>query len=161
MNQQSRGRATGRGYAQPSTSQQAGRGQARVFTLTPQDAQASNAVVAGTISVYCCNARVLFDPGATHSFITSVFASKVACQPSRMLYSLSVETPLSEELESNVFFPSCPVLVEGRELPADLVLLDVIGFDVILGMDWLAQYYATVDCRVKEVIFRIPYENEF
>ena len=46
-------------------------------------------------------------------------------------------------------------------MPADLVLLDVIGFDVILGMDWLAQYYATVDCRTKEVIFRIPDENEF
>ena len=43
---------------------------------------------------------------------------------------------------TNVFFPSCPVLIEGRELPTDLVLLDVIGFDVILGMDWLAQYYA-------------------
>ena len=78
-----------------------------------------------------------------------------------MLYSLSVVTPLSEELEMNVFFPYCPVLVEGRELPADLVLLDVIGFDVILGMDWLAQYYATVDCRAKEVIFRIPNGNEF
>ena len=147
MSQQSRGRATGRGFAQPSTSQQAGCGQARVFTLTPQDAQASNVVVAGTIPVCYYDARVLIDPSAMHSFITSVFASKVACQPSRMLYSLSVATPLSEELETNVFFPSCPVLVEGRELPADLVLLDVIDFDVILGMDWLAQYYATVDCH--------------
>ena len=88
-----------------------------------------------------------------HSFISSVFASKVACQPSRMLYPLSVATPLSEELEMNVFFPSCPVLVEGRELPADLVLLEVVGFDVILGKDWLAQYYATVDFRAKKVIF--------
>ena len=132
-----------------------------MFTLTPQDAQTSNAVVAGTIPVCCRDARVLFDPSATHSFITSVFASRVACQPSRMLYSLSVATPLSEELETNVFFPSCPVWVEGRELLADLVLLDVIGFDVILGIDWLAQYYATVDCRAKEVIFKIPYENEF
>ena len=59
------------------TSQQAGRGQARVFTLTPQDAQASNAVVTGTILVCYCDARVLFDPGATHSFITSVFASRL------------------------------------------------------------------------------------
>ena len=38
---------------------------------------------------------------------------------------------------------------------------DIISFDVILGMDWLAQYYATVDCHAKEVIFRIPDENEF
>ena len=97
--------------------------------------QESNAVVTGTISVCYCDARVLFDPGAMNSFITSVFASKVACQPSRMLYPLSVATPLSDELETDVFFPSCPVLIERRELPADLVILDVIGFDVILGMD--------------------------
>ena len=121
VSQQSRGRATSQGFAQLSTSQQAGHGQARVFTLTPQDAQASNAVVAGTIPVCYYDARVLIDPGATHSFITLIFASKVACQPSRMLYSLSVATLLSEELETNVFFPSCPVLVEGRELPVSLL----------------------------------------
>ena len=32
----------------------------------------------------------------------------------------------------------CRELVEGRELLADLILLDVLGFDIILGIDWLA-----------------------
>ena len=44
---------------------------------------------------------------------------------------------------------------------ADLVLLDVIDFEVILGLDWLAQYYASLDCREKVVIFRIPNNDEF
>lgn len=70
-------------------------------------------------------------------------------------------TPLSVELETDIFFPSCPVLVEGRELFIDLVLLDVIDVDVILGMDWLTQHYATLDCREKEVIFRISSDEEF
>ena len=48
---------------------EAGRGLARVFTLTPQDVQASNVVVAGTLSVCSYEARVLFDPGASHSFV--------------------------------------------------------------------------------------------
>ena len=47
-----------------------------MFTLTQQDAQASNAVVAGTISVCFLDARVLLDPGATHSFVSPVFTSK-------------------------------------------------------------------------------------
>ncbi|KAL7224708.1 hypothetical protein ACSBR1_026067 [Camellia fascicularis] len=34
-------------------------------------------------------------------------------------------------------------------------------FDVILGMDWLAKYYATVDCALKRVIFRPPRQDEF
>ena len=78
-----------------------------------------------------------------------------------ILYPLSVATPLSDELETDVFLSSCPVLIEGRELPADLVLLDVIGFDVILEMDWLAQYYVSVDYHANEVIFRIPGDDEF
>ena len=44
---------------------------------------------------------------------------------------------------------------------ANLILLDVIDFDVILGMDWLAQHYATVDCHAKEVIFKILNDVEF
>ena len=62
-----------------------------MFTLTQQDAQASNAVVAGTIPVCFLAARVLLDPGgATHSFVSQVFASKSGWQASRMEIPLSV-----------------------------------------------------------------------
>ena len=53
------------------------------------------------------------------------------------------------------------MLIEGRELLADFVLLDVMDFDVILGIDWLSQHYATVICQRKEVIFRISNVEEF
>ena len=36
-----------------------------------------------------------------------------------------------------------------------------MDFDEILGIDWLSKHYATVDCRRKEVIFRIPNVEEF
>ena len=32
---------------------------------------------------------------------------------------------------------------------------------VTLGMDWLAQHYASLDCHEKVVIFRIPNDDEF
>ena len=76
-----------RGFGQASTSQQGGRGQSRVFTLTQQDAQASNVVMAGTIPVCFLDARVLLDPGATHSFVSPVFASNCS----------SYDSPNSEE----------------------------------------------------------------
>ena len=101
-------------------------------------------------------ARVLLDPGATHSFVSPVFASKSCWQASRMKIPLYVATPLSDSLDSDVFLPNCPGLIEGRELLADLVLLDVMDFDMILGMDWLSQHFGTVDYRRKEVIFKIP-----
>ncbi|WP_262420523.1 hypothetical protein [Escherichia coli] len=35
----------------------------------------------------------------------------------------------------------------------DLVELDQIDFDVIIGMDWLHACYASVDCRTRVVHF--------
>ena len=37
----------------------------------------------------------------------------------------------------------------------------VFELTVILGMDWLAQHYASLDCHEKVVIFRIPMMMNF
>lgn len=41
---------------------------------------------------------------------------------------------------------------------ANLVELDMVDFDVILGMDWLHVSYASVDCRTRVVKFQFPNE---
>ena len=43
-------------------------------------------------------------------------------------------------------FSSCVVSVNGVDTLADLMLLEMMDFDVILGMDRLALCHATVDC---------------
>ena len=49
----------------------------------------------------------------------------------------------------------------GRQLRADMFLIDIDEYDVILGMTWLSKYYAVMDCQNKSVIFRIPHQSEF
>ncbi|RVW16032.1 Transposon Tf2-12 polyprotein [Vitis vinifera] len=56
---------------------------------------------------------------------------------------------------------NCIVMIGYREMPVDLVLLDLQDFDVILGMDWLASYHASVDCFEKKVTFSIPGQPKF
>jgi hypothetical protein len=29
----------------------------------------------------------------------------------------------------------------------------MLGFDIILGMDWLSKYYASIDTRKREIVF--------
>ena len=55
------------------------------------------------------------------------------------------------------------VLVEiaGRELSADLVVLNLVDYDVILGMDFLGKYNATIDRRKKKVVFQSEGEQMF
>ena len=47
-----------------------------------------------------------------------------------------------------------------RTLAVDMLVLDTKGYDVILGMTWLSNYHAVIDCRNKNVIFRIPLQPE-
>ena len=57
-----------------------------------------------------------------------------------------------------VVLTSCPdvtVSISDQEMMTDLLVLDMRDFNVILRMDWLASYHATIDCFSKEVIFRI------
>ncbi|XP_058111578.1 uncharacterized protein LOC131254893 [Magnolia sinica] len=41
-------------------------------------------------------------------------------------------------------------------LPADLFVMPMAVFDVILGMDWLTEYYFVLDCATRIVTFHIP-----
>src|SRR5262249_40687119 len=39
-------------------------------------------------------------------------------------------------------------------------ILDMHDYDVILGMDWLSQHQALLDCQKIKVLFKIPGEKE-
>ena len=82
--------------------------------------------------------RVLIDPSVTRSFVSLIFAWKMSWQTVRIIISLSVAIPLSDSLNTGAIFLGCPVQVEGRQFPVELVLLDVIDVDMTLGIDWLS-----------------------
>ena len=44
----------------------------------------------------------------------------------------------------------------GYDTHADLKVLDMIDFDVILGMDWLSSYHAILNCHAKTITLAIP-----
>ena len=48
-----------------------------------------------------------------------------------------------------------------RELYVDLIILDMYDYDVILGMDFLTKYNATIDCRKRRVTFSPGNDDEF
>ena len=58
----------------------------------------------------------------------------------------------SLELASKSF----AVGIKGHHLLADLMVLNMKDFGVILGIDWLATYHALVDSFVKRMTFQIP-----
>ncbi|KAL4038252.1 hypothetical protein IC575_001862 [Cucumis melo] len=61
------------------------RQQGKVYAMTQQEAEDAPDVITGTILICNVPAVVLFDPGATHSFVSSIFLTKL----NRMLEPLS------------------------------------------------------------------------
>lgn len=62
-----------------------------------------------------------------------------------------VVTPSKGLLEARVIFKNYKVSVSGKELAIDLIFIDLLGFDIILGMDWLENYYVIIDCYSKVI----------
>ena len=44
-------------------------------------------------------------------------------------------------------------IVVDQTLSIDLIVVKMTDFNVILGMDWLAENRASIDCRKKKVVF--------
>ncbi|KAA0047501.1 hypothetical protein E6C27_scaffold498G001280 [Cucumis melo var. makuwa] len=132
------------------------RQQGKVYAMTQQEAEDAPDVITGTILICNVPADVLFDPGATHSFVSSIFLTKLNRMLEPLSEGLAIYTPVGDVLLVNEVLRNCEVLVEGINLLVDLLPLELQRLDVILGMEFLFAHYASMDCYRKEVVFRKP-----
>ncbi|KAL0539426.1 hypothetical protein IC582_023638 [Cucumis melo] len=128
----------------------------RVFTTNRTEAEKAGTVVTGTLPVLGHYALVLFDSGSSHSFISSAFVSHARLEVEPLHHVLSVSTPSGECMLSKEKVKACQIEIAGHVIEVTLIVLDMLDFDVILGMDWLAANHASIDCLRKEVTFNPP-----
>ncbi|XP_070681845.1 uncharacterized protein [Malus domestica] len=76
--------------------------------------------------------------------------------PTPLGYDLEFSMPRGERCYVDQVYPGCPMIVEDIVLPANLIPLDIVDFDVILGTDWLHYNRAKIDCYGKIVTFHRP-----
>ena len=74
---------------------------------------------------------------------------------------LFVATHLGDFVVVNKIHRDYCVMIGYKEMTVDLVLLDLQNFDVILGMDMIDSYHASVDCFGKRVKFSILGQPDF
>jgi hypothetical protein len=121
--------------------------QARVVALNREDPLAT-AVVEGMISISDKDARVLIDPGSSHSFIAFPFTCILRLDDKGIPCNVVVSTPLGKQLNSDSCFKDCEIRLGDVTLPGDLIRLPLEDYDIILGMDWLSRHYAGEDVLV-------------
>ena len=106
------------------------------------------------------HANVLFDSGATKSFISQDFSKKLKLNAVPLREILQVEITNKEIIPVNQVHPKCKLKLEGKVFEVDLIPFALGEFDVILGMDWLSSKGAQIDCEWKKVKIRVQNEKE-
>jgi hypothetical protein len=95
-------------------------------------------------------ATILFDSGASHSFISSSFVAKHSMPIATMKHTMLVCSP-GGEMRTKHICPAVSISIRGVDFPSNLILLDSKGIDIILGMDWLSKYDGVIQYARKAV----------
>ncbi|XP_070034782.1 uncharacterized protein [Nicotiana tomentosiformis] len=143
--QSSAGRSRGRGRGFSSCGNQ----NRRYALAGQQDQESSPNVVTRMLTICSHDAYALIDPGSTLSCITPFVAGKSSIVLEILSDPFVVSTQVGESIIARRVYRGCTVSVYGRQTSANLVKLEMLDFDAIMGMDWLAACYAIVDCRAK------------
>ena len=125
--------------------------QGRVYAIIPPAKAAYQPVIQGTFLLSRQWARVLFDSGASHSFIAASVVVELGLEVETLEEPLYVSSPLGIRARIGMICRGCELKISGILLTVDLRVIDMSEFDVILGMDWLTAYRVVIDYEHRRV----------
>ena len=105
--------------------------------MNATQAENSSDVIMGNLSVNSIPAKVLFDSGASLSFISRPFFTKHDFISAPLDKELSIISP-GKHMNSRLYAPNVSICMGGYRFLANPVVLGNSDIDLILGMDWLS-----------------------
>jgi hypothetical protein len=106
--------------------------------------------VIGTLQILSHPGKVLFDTGATTSFISQEFVDLYGILCKKLEYPITVLSAGGKILVTHLRQEQV-IMIRDCVYLADLFLIPMKDMAVILGMDWLEENGAQIDCREKTV----------
>ena len=130
--------------------------QGRVYAVTPQTEAADQSMIQGTFLLFRLWTRVLFDSGASHSFIAASCLRVLGLEVETLDEPLHVSSPLRTKARIDRICRGCELEISGILLMMDLRVMDMSEFEVILGLDWLTAHRVVIDCDRMRVTAYTP-----
>jgi hypothetical protein len=117
-------------------------------------------VVYGMFLINSIPASVLFDCGASHSFITKSFVEKHNISKYPLKRKLLIRS-LGGEIRATHSRPQTKLEIRGISFLVELIILESSGIDVILGIDYLTKYDGIIFCAERMVTLTSPQGDKF
>ncbi|GJW41399.1 putative reverse transcriptase domain-containing protein [Tanacetum coccineum] len=105
----------------------------RVFALTQDQAANTSGTITGALFIFGRAVFVLFDTGATHSVISTKFASCFTMTPILLDHVLCISTPMKDSARITHVYRDLPLQFDDKIRSVNALPLDMCEFDIILG----------------------------
>jgi hypothetical protein len=122
----------------------------KVNHVYTEEAQQAQDVVLGMFLASSHPATVLFDSGASYSFISSSFVVRHQLPIRIMKQTMLVSSP-GGEMQAKHICPAISITIRGVGFLENLIVLDSKGIDIILGMDGLRKYEGVILCAKRAI----------
>ncbi|XP_022040541.1 uncharacterized protein LOC110943093 [Helianthus annuus] len=136
--------------------QEGSKAKGRMFQITSEEAKSQPNVVSGIFLIDSIPVYVLFDTGATMSLISSEIVQYPSFKIERMSMPLEVEIADSKNYLLHEICKNCKLTIEDEEFAIDLIPMILGEFKVIVGMDWMSQNHAEINCETKTILLQTP-----
>jgi hypothetical protein len=129
--------------------------QGRLNFTTMADIPEGAPVMTGIFTVLNYPAIILFDSGASHSFISTKFSAKCQLHFHHTNGGITISTPggrvATYQINKNV-----PIKFGSLIIKTNLLILGLDSLDIILGTDWLTKHRATMDIAARAIEVHSP-----
>ncbi|GJW73443.1 putative reverse transcriptase domain-containing protein [Tanacetum coccineum] len=135
-----------------------GEARGKAYVLGGGEANPDSNVVKGTFLLNNHYASMIFNSGTERSFVSTTFSTLLDITLDTLDVSYVVELADGRISETNTIVRGCMLGLLGHPFNINLMPVELGSFDVIIGMDWLANHHAVIVCDEK--IVRISYGDE-
>jgi hypothetical protein len=117
-------------------------------------------IMTGIFSVYNQPALILFDSGASHSFISQKFSAKCQLPFYHTKGSFMIATP-GGKIATNQLNQSVPIQLGSHITKTTLLVLGLENVDIILGANWMTRHQVVLDVASRIVEIKSPICGSF
>ncbi|KAJ9544243.1 hypothetical protein OSB04_023950 [Centaurea solstitialis] len=117
----------------------------RAFQMTAEEAQTAPDVITGIFPVNSKPALVLFDTGATWSYVSRRFCKDFQIELGNLDSPQAIDVAAEEVQVVEHVYRGCSIEIFGVRFSINLIPIPMNGVDVVVGIDWMFPNRATTD----------------